>query len=276
MCRVPIASGRRRAAASWALYRLSAPIFGLTLLLPGMATATQKASSNKSGTEAGAVIECRPDPQLLGLGRIALQAEQNGDNLPSDPGEKAEKRSAKKKAEQAEADDEQSASSSKKARAQKAEGNRSQKTDIMSWLPFAVFGVVAAPIFILLWLSFGRKSKGAREVQEAERARQYDPELERQRALRTEYESIMGSSSGGFANASVTMGGVGLIAWCLPIVGLPLTITGLVMGIRALNSHHSGKATVGIVLCLIGLVLSLGNAALGVQMAMKGKYPLLK
>ena len=75
----------------------------------------------------------------------------------------------------------------------------------------------------------------------------------------------------GKAKASMILGLVGILAWILPIVGLPVTITGLVFGIRARNSSESGKATAGMVLCSIFLFVSLVNAALGAYLRVTGR-----
>jgi hypothetical protein len=75
----------------------------------------------------------------------------------------------------------------------------------------------------------------------------------------------------GKANTSMVLGLVGIVAWFLPIIGLPVTITGLVFGIRARNSAARSKAIAGIVLCSIFLTVSVINAALGVYFRMTGR-----
>jgi hypothetical protein len=70
---------------------------------------------------------------------------------------------------------------------------------------------------------------------------------------------------------SLCLGLFGLLAWLLPIIGLPTTITGLVLGIKGVNGPRKGMATAGIVLCIIGLVLSTGNAALGAYLGATGQ-----
>jgi hypothetical protein len=79
---------------------------------------------------------------------------------------------------------------------------------------------------------------------------------------------------GGKAIASLCLGLFGLIAWFLPIIGLPVTITGLVLGIKSLNGPRNGMATTGIVLCIIGLVLSTANAAIGAYLGATGQLHL--
>ncbi len=75
----------------------------------------------------------------------------------------------------------------------------------------------------------------------------------------------------GKANTSMVLGLVGIIAWLLPIVGLPVTITGLVFGIKSRNSAARSKAIAGIVLCSIFLTASVINAAIGAYMGATGR-----
>jgi hypothetical protein len=75
----------------------------------------------------------------------------------------------------------------------------------------------------------------------------------------------------GQATASLILGILALFAWCLPILGLPVTITGLVLGIKNLQAPNRGAAIAGIVLNVIGLVLSLVNAGIGAYMAISGQ-----
>jgi ankyrin repeat protein len=70
------------------------------------------------------------------------------------------------------------------------------------------------------------------------------------------------TSSG--ATVSLVLGIVGLLAWCLPIIGLPITITGLVFGYRS-------NTKTGIILNSIGLALSIFNAAIGAFLAKAGQ-----
>jgi hypothetical protein len=85
------------------------------------------------------------------------------------------------------------------------------------------------------------------------------------------YASAPAPSGGGKAIWSLCLGLFGLLAWLLPIIGLPVTITGLVLGIKSVNGPRKGMATAGIVLCIIGLVLSTGNAALGAYLGATGQ-----
>lgn len=64
--------------------------------------------------------------------------------------------------------------------------------------------------------------------------------------------------------APMILGIIGLVAWLLPIIGLPVTITGLILGICK-------KSQAGIVLNVIGLVLSLVNSIYGAILGSQGK-----
>jgi len=76
---------------------------------------------------------------------------------------------------------------------------------------------------------------------------------------------------GGMALASMVLGIVGLVTWLLPIIGLPISINGLILGVFALKSKNSGKATAGIVLSVIGLVFATANAAIGAYQGFTGQ-----
>jgi hypothetical protein len=65
------------------------------------------------------------------------------------------------------------------------------------------------------------------------------------------------------AIASLVLGIVGLIAWYLPIVGAPVTITGLVLGALGLKSEKPGMAITGLIMSIMGLIATIINALLG-------------
>jgi len=85
------------------------------------------------------------------------------------------------------------------------------------------------------------------------------------------YGSAPSPEGGGKAIWSLCLGLFGLLAWFLPIIGLPTTITGLVLGIKSVNGPRRGMATAGIVLCIIGLVASIANAAIGAYLGATGQ-----
>lgn len=77
----------------------------------------------------------------------------------------------------------------------------------------------------------------------------------------------------GKAVASLVLGVVGLIAWCVPIVGLPVTIIGVVLGSQSLNTPSRGLALAGLVLSVIGLAASAVNAVIGAYLGATGQMP---
>jgi hypothetical protein len=81
---------------------------------------------------------------------------------------------------------------------------------------------------------------------------------------------------GGKAIASLSLGCLGLIAWFLPIVGFPVTITGLVLGIQSRKGPRKGMASAAIVLCIIGLILTAANAAFGAYLGATGQLNYFK
>ena len=74
----------------------------------------------------------------------------------------------------------------------------------------------------------------------------------------------------GLSLASMILGIVSLLAWCLPILGFPVCITGLILGIIGIKKGGKGMAIAGIIMCAITLLLTLGNSILGVIIGMSG------
>ncbi|HIZ55961.1 MAG TPA: zinc-ribbon domain-containing protein [Firmicutes bacterium] len=70
----------------------------------------------------------------------------------------------------------------------------------------------------------------------------------------------------GKAVAAMILGLVGVFAWILPLVGFPVTIVGLILGIISRNSTSRGMAIAGIVLSSIFLVVTLINSVAGAIM----------
>lgn len=75
----------------------------------------------------------------------------------------------------------------------------------------------------------------------------------------------------GKAIASMVLGICSCVFWCLPILGLPVSIVGLALGASNKNPAAAGQAKAGVITSIIGLVLSIGNAIVGVIMAVGGK-----
>ena len=69
----------------------------------------------------------------------------------------------------------------------------------------------------------------------------------------------------GLAIASLVLGIVNLISWCLPICGGPLAIIGIILGVLGLKSTTQRTlAIIGLVLSGLGLIATIINAILGV------------
>jgi hypothetical protein len=71
--------------------------------------------------------------------------------------------------------------------------------------------------------------------------------------------------------ASLTLGTIGLIAWIIPILGAPIAIVGLVLGVKGHKSSKKSLATAGIVLCIIGLFASVANVSIGAYRGATGE-----
>ncbi|MEO0587883.1 MAG: DUF4190 domain-containing protein [Planctomycetota bacterium] len=88
-------------------------------------------------------------------------------------------------------------------------------------------------------------------------------------------ENVPEGGGGGRAIASLVLGCVAMIAWCIPLVGLPVSVVGLILGILDRQSPKRGLAIAGVVLSSIGLALSLINAVVGAYLAISGQHQLL-
>ena len=76
----------------------------------------------------------------------------------------------------------------------------------------------------------------------------------------------------GKATASMVLGIISLVACCLPIAGYPVSIIGLVLGIKSKDSlTNGGKAKAGIIMSAIGLGLTILSSIYGVVSVMS-KY----
>ncbi len=62
-----------------------------------------------------------------------------------------------------------------------------------------------------------------------------------------------------------------MIAWCLPIVGLPLSIWGIIASMKGMGSNNNGQAVAGVIMSSLGLLFSLLNAAAGVYLALQNQ-----
>lgn len=72
----------------------------------------------------------------------------------------------------------------------------------------------------------------------------------------------------GMAIWSLGLGIASLVFWLLPIAGLPVGIAGLITGLLARSGSRRGMALAGLICSIIGIALSLINAALGAYLAL--------
>lgn len=85
--------------------------------------------------------------------------------------------------------------------------------------------------------------------------------------------TIHSAEKKGLSITSLILGILGLIVWLLPIIGFPIIIVGLVLGICGRNKGGKGMATAGIVLCIITLILTTANSAIGAYKGYHGQLP---
>ena len=70
---------------------------------------------------------------------------------------------------------------------------------------------------------------------------------------------------------SLILGILGMLAWLLPFMGLPITITGIILGVSGRKTTDRNMAFAGLVLSIIGLVLTIINAGIGAYLGATGK-----
>ena len=75
----------------------------------------------------------------------------------------------------------------------------------------------------------------------------------------------------GLSLTSMILGIAGFLAWCIPLVGFPVCITGLILGIIGIKKGGKGMAIAGIIMCSITLLLTLGNSILGAIIAVSAQ-----
>lgn len=70
------------------------------------------------------------------------------------------------------------------------------------------------------------------------------------------------------SKSPIVLGILSLIAWLLPIIGAPVSISGIVIACKKIKAEKTTSAKIGLVLSILGLILTIGNAALGIKMRM--------
>ena len=72
---------------------------------------------------------------------------------------------------------------------------------------------------------------------------------------------------------ALIIGVISLFLWILPIIGFPLSIIGLVLSIKGVKSDRK-YSTAALICCIIGIILVVGNAAIGAYMGATGQLGL--
>lgn len=72
----------------------------------------------------------------------------------------------------------------------------------------------------------------------------------------------------GMSIASLVLGCCGVIAWCIPLFGYPVTITGIVLGCIGMKKGGKTFAIIGIILSAIFFIATIISSAIGVMSAM--------
>jgi hypothetical protein len=95
------------------------------------------------------------------------------------------------------------------------------------------------------------------------------PLAEHRTVLPAELEN---QGTGGMAIASLVLGVISLLVCCLPILGLPLSITGLIFGLKGQKSLHQSKAVIGTCLNLLGLLVAAVNGLFWLRFAIASMH----
>jgi hypothetical protein len=75
-----------------------------------------------------------------------------------------------------------------------------------------------------------------------------------------------------YAKASLVLGIIGLLVWIFPFLGFPVSIVGLVLGLRSFELSKKGVSIAGIVLCVIGISFSSVNGGIGCYLGSSGQH----
>lgn len=90
-------------------------------------------------------------------------------------------------------------------------------------------------------------------------------EIEKQKVLNGSLNTHTGTNKKAtLAMVGFILGLVSIIAWYIPLIGVPVTICGIIFSGLGLNSSNRGKSIAGLTLSIIFLVVTLINSALGV------------
>lgn len=89
-------------------------------------------------------------------------------------------------------------------------------------------------------------------------------EIEKQKILSNNLNTNRTDKKATLGLIGFILGLVSIIAWYIPLIGVPVTICGIIFSGLGLNSSNRGKAIAGLTLSIIFLIVSLINSALGV------------
>ena len=83
-----------------------------------------------------------------------------------------------------------------------------------------------------------------------------------------EENNVSQNNSNGMSIASLILGIIGLVAWILPLLGYPINIKGLILGIISNKKEKNKFSKTGIILSAIGLGITAINSIAGVIMVL--------
>ena len=102
----------------------------------------------------------------------------------------------------------------------------------------------------------GAEQRGEQEAFQNGTAYEYNAEMN------GNYVPVPPQPQSSMPTVSLVLGIISLIAWLLPLVGYPISIVGLVFGVK--YRMLSGNARAGMVMSIIGLCLTVINSFLGI------------
>lgn len=73
----------------------------------------------------------------------------------------------------------------------------------------------------------------------------------------------------GKATAGFVLGLVSIIAWIIPLFGIPVSVIGIIMSALGIKSEKKTKAIVGLVFSIIFLIATIINAVYGAMLFSK-------
>lgn len=77
------------------------------------------------------------------------------------------------------------------------------------------------------------------------------------------------TNADGIAIAALIVGIINLCSWCLPIVGCPLSLVGIGLGVAGMQSDKNKiMAIIGMVLSVLGFIATIINAIAGVAIGL--------